>query len=36
VLDEGRVVECGPREALARDPASRFHQLLQAGLAEVV
>lgn len=28
VLDHGRLVEHGPRAALADDPASRFHQLL--------
>ena len=36
VLEEGRVVEHGPRLALARDPSSRFHHLLQAGLQEVL
>lgn len=29
VLDDGRVVEYGPRAELAADPASRFSQLLQ-------
>jgi ABC-type multidrug transport system fused ATPase/permease subunit len=29
VLENGRVVEHGPREALAADPASRFFRLLQ-------
>ena len=36
VLEEGRIVEHGPRLALARDPSSRFHHLLQAGLQEVL
>jgi ATP-binding cassette subfamily B protein len=36
VLEAGRVVEHGPRVALARDPESRFHRLLQAGLQEVL
>jgi ATP-binding cassette subfamily B protein len=36
VLEAGRVVEHGPRAALARDPESRFHRLLQAGLQEVL
>jgi ABC-type multidrug transport system fused ATPase/permease subunit len=34
VLDEGRVVEHGPRTALASDPASRFAALLRVGLAQ--
>lgn len=32
VFDAGRVVEFGDRDALAADPASRFHRLLAAGL----
>jgi ATP-binding cassette subfamily B protein len=36
VLEGGQVVEHGPRAALAQDPASRFHRLLQAGLQEVL
>ena len=32
ILERGRVVESGSREALSRDPASRFAGLLQAGL----
>jgi ATP-binding cassette subfamily B protein len=36
VLEAGRVVEHGPRAALARDPESRFHRVLQAGLQEVL
>ena len=34
VLEEGRIVEQGPREALAADPKSRFAALLRAGLEE--
>ncbi len=34
VLEEGRVVEHGPRAILANDPASRFAALLQIGLAQ--
>lgn len=36
ILDNGRVVEYGPRAALAADPASRFYRLLQTGLEEVL
>ena len=36
ILDAGRVVELGPRAALAADPASRFAHLLQVGLSEVL
>jgi ATP-binding cassette subfamily B protein len=36
ILEEGRVVEYGPRAALAADPASRFFRLLQTGLEEVM
>jgi ATP-binding cassette subfamily B protein len=32
LLDEGRVLEYGSREALAADPASKFHALLNLGL----
>ncbi|GER91710.1 helicase [Dictyobacter vulcani] len=32
LLEEGRVVEYGPRAALASDPHSRFYSLLQTGL----
>jgi ABC-type multidrug transport system fused ATPase/permease subunit len=35
VLEQGRVAECGPREALAGVASSRFYELLRAGLAEV-
>lgn len=36
VLDEGRVVEHGPRETLAADPNSRFATLLRTGLEELL
>ncbi len=36
VLEDGRVVEFGPRAALAADPGSRFYGLLQTGLEEVL
>jgi ATP-binding cassette subfamily B protein len=36
ILDEGRVVEHGPRAALASDPSSRFAQLLRTGLDQVL
>lgn len=36
LLEEGQVLEYGDREALAADPHSRFHQLLQVGLEEVL
>ncbi len=35
-LDAGRVVEDGPRAALARDPASYYSRALRAGLQEVL
>jgi len=34
-LEDGNVVEYGPRERLAADPSSRFSHLLQTGLEEV-
>jgi ATP-binding cassette subfamily B protein len=34
VLEDGRIAEHGPREALAADPESRFAALLRAGLEE--
>jgi len=34
VLEHGRVHEHGDRQALAADPTSRFHSLLQTGLGE--
>ena len=36
ILEQGRVVEHGERERLAADDATRFHQLLQTGLEEVL
>jgi ATP-binding cassette subfamily B protein len=36
ILDGGRVVEHGPRAALADDPSSRFAQLLRTGLEQVL
>ncbi len=34
ILEQGRIIEYGSREALARDPASHFSQLLRIGLEE--
>jgi len=36
ILESGRVVEFGPRAALAADPGSRFYRLLQTGMEEVL
>ncbi len=36
ILENGRVIEHGPRAALAADPTSRFYRLLQTGLEEVL
>jgi ABC-type multidrug transport system fused ATPase/permease subunit len=36
ILEDGRVGEHGERRRLAADPASRFYQLLQTGLEEVL
>jgi ABC-type multidrug transport system fused ATPase/permease subunit len=36
ILDEGCCCETGPREALARNPQSRFAQLLHTGLEEAL
>jgi ATP-binding cassette subfamily B protein len=36
ILEGGCVAECGERERLAGDPASRFYGLLQTGLEEVL
>ena len=36
ILDDGRICEHGARSALADDPSSRFHSLLQAGLEEML
>ncbi len=36
ILDDGRVIEFGEREALANDPGSRLSQLLATGMEEVL
>ena len=36
ILDEGKALERGERACLAADPRSRFYQLLQTGLEEVL
>ncbi len=36
ILEDGRIVEYGPRLALASDPTSRFAALLQTGLEELL
>jgi ATP-binding cassette, subfamily B, bacterial len=36
ILDQGAIVEHGPRARLAGDPGSRFSRLLQTGLEEVL
>ncbi|MEF3304022.1 ABC transporter ATP-binding protein [Paenibacillus sp. GYB003] len=36
ILDNGRIAEFGDREALARDPDSRFSRMLAAGMEEVL
>jgi ABC-type multidrug transport system fused ATPase/permease subunit len=36
ILDRGQVAEHGPRQQLAADSSSRFYQLLQTGLEEVL
>jgi ATP-binding cassette, subfamily B, bacterial len=36
ILEDGRIVEDGDRELLQSDPQSRFYQLLQTGLEEVL
>jgi ABC-type multidrug transport system fused ATPase/permease subunit len=36
ILEDGHIVEYGPRLALASDPTSRFTALLQTGLEEVL
>lgn len=36
ILEEGRIVEEGPRAALAQDPKSRFSELLRTGLEQVL
>jgi ATP-binding cassette subfamily B protein len=36
ILEQGRVVEAGPRKKLAADPKSRLSGMLAAGLEEVL
>ena len=36
ILEDGRALEQGERERLARDPASRFHQMLRGGMDEAL
>jgi ATP-binding cassette subfamily B protein len=36
ILEHGQAIEHGPRLALAADPGSRFSQLLQVGIEEVL
>ena len=36
ILEDGRIVEAGERDALASDPNTRFHSLLETGLEEVL
>lgn len=36
ILEDGRVLEYGPRAALAADPGSRFSELLRTGLASAI
>jgi ABC-type multidrug transport system fused ATPase/permease subunit len=36
ILEQGRIREYGAREQLARDPDSRFFELLQTGMEEVL
>lgn len=36
ILDHGEILEFGERETLANDPDSKFYQLLQTGLEEVL
>lgn len=36
ILDDGHIVEYGPREVLLKNPTSRFSSLLQTGLEEVL
>ena len=36
IVEDGRILEYGPRERLASDPTSRFYSLLQTGLEEVL
>jgi ATP-binding cassette subfamily B protein len=36
ILEGGRIVELGPRQALATDPQSHYYRLLQTGLEEAL
>ncbi len=36
ILEDGRIAEYGSRQELAGDPGSRFYNLLQTGLQEVL
>ena len=36
ILHDGQIVEYGERERLAVDPTSRFYELLQTGMEEVL
>jgi ATP-binding cassette subfamily B protein len=36
ILEDGRIIEQGPRTALAQDPSSRFSELLRTGLEQVL
>ena len=36
ILEDGRIIEAGKRDALASDPNTRFHSLLETGLEEVL
>jgi ABC-type multidrug transport system fused ATPase/permease subunit len=36
ILEDGQVIEHGPRETLSRDPTSRFAGLLRTGVEEVL
>ncbi|GJM81921.1 hypothetical protein HMSSN139_44170 [Paenibacillus sp. HMSSN-139] len=36
ILENGRIVEYGPRKELAADPGSRFSRMLSVGLEEVL
>lgn len=36
ILEDGHLFESGPRETLAADPSSRFYNLLQTGMEEVL
>ena len=36
ILEDGRVIEFGPRQTLAQDPASRFSRLLRTGMEQAL